>query len=212
MRIESINRGEAESINHGARTIVTGINKQVVNDGIRVGINGLDGDTICDNHHHGGVDQAVYAYSVSDYQWWSQRKGRRIASGTFGENLTIDGLPSDMNAGERLLIGNVILEVTAPRIPCSTLAAQMRDSNFGLEFRRAERPGFYFRVLNEGEIATGDSVTFVENPDCDVTMLELFRLSYEPSPSEEKLRRVLEAPIAERMRQKFEARLQKHSA
>ena len=127
--------------------------------------------------------------------------------GTFGENLTIAGLPPDMKAGDRLLIGDVILEATMPRIPCSTLAAAMNDSNFGLQFRRAERPGYYFRVLNEGSVAPGDSVTLVENPGDCITMLELFRLSYEIKPDAKSLCRALDAPIAERMRARFESKI-----
>jgi MOSC domain-containing protein YiiM len=83
----------------------------------------------------------------------------------------------------------------------------MNDSGFGLQFRRAERPGFYFRVLNEGEVTAGDGVTLVENPQDGISMLELFRLSYQPGPSAVDLRRALASPIAERMRAKFESRL-----
>ena len=112
-----------------------------------------------------------------------------------------------MNAGDRLLIGNLILEVTSPRIPCGTLAAKMNDSRFGLQFRQAERPGFYFRVLNEGEVTAGDVVTIVENDQESVSMLELFRLSYEPRPNADQLRQALASPIAARMRARFESRL-----
>lgn len=207
MRITSVNIGSAESISHGQKTVVTGINKRSTSAAVQIVTVGLENDTIYDDAEHGGVDQAVYVYSAEDYEWWSAQLERPVAPGTFGDNLTISGLPADMNAGERLLIGDVVLEATAPRIPCSTLATRMQDRNFGLAFRRAERPGFYFRVLNEGQVTAGDTVTFVENPDCSVSMLELFRLNYEIRPDAARLQRVLEAPIAERMRNKFESRL-----
>ena len=162
---------------------------------------------ICNLESHGGLDQAVYAYSAEDYAWWSNELSREIAPGTFGENLTIAGFPTDMNAGERLLIGDVVLEATAPRIPCSKLAAQMQDSNFGLAFRRAERPGVYFRVLNEGEVSVGDGVTFVENLDGNVSMLELFRFAFDISPDVGDLHRMVDAPIAERMRDKIQEKM-----
>lgn len=212
MRVVSINRGKPEPISPGERDSLTGIFKRPVASAIRISESGLDGDAIVDADHHGGPDQAVYVYSASDYAWWSEALGRHIDYGTFGDNLTIDALPGDLNTGDRLMIGNVILEATAPRIPCRTLAAAMGDCGFGLRFRRAERPGFYCRVLNEGEVVAGDSVVLVENPTDSISMIEQFRLSYEPHPSAAELRRALAAPIAERMRSKFEKRLGAASA
>lgn len=207
MRLVSVNRGQPEIVAFGDREISTGIGKRPVASPVAVRQSGLDGDAIVDTEHHGGKDQAIYAYGAADYAWWSQSLGRDLRYGTFGDNLTIDGLPGDLNTGDRLMIGDVILEATAPRIPCGTLAATMQDSNFGLRFRRAERPGFYFRVLNEGEISTGDSVVLVENPAESISMLEQFRLSYALRPSTSELERALAAPLAERMRSKFEQRL-----
>lgn len=207
MRISSINIGEAKSIAHRGKTIVTGIGKQAAAGPVFVGIEGLANDAICDLEHHGGPDQAVYAYSSDDYRWWSDQLATEVQAGTFGDNLTIDGLPANMNVGDRLLVRDVVLEATSPRIPCSTLAAQMQDSNFGLAFRRAERPGIYFRVLNEGEVAAGDSVTFVPNPDSDVSILDIYRLAYEVRPDASSLQAVLDAPLADRMRVKFEKQL-----
>ena len=112
-----------------------------------------------------------------------------------------------MYVGDRLLIGDVLLEATAPRIPCSTLAARMQDSRFGMTFRRAERPGIYLRVLNEGEISAGDAVTLIENPAPIVSILELFRLAYDLKPNRAALERYLEAPLAERTRASIEQKL-----
>lgn len=207
MRVTSINVGREEAIEHGRRTFVTGIRKRPAAEAVYIGAEAVAGDTISDNKHHGGADQAVYAYSADDYAWWSTKLGREIAPGTFGENLTIEGLPSDMNVGDRLLIGDVLLEATAPRIPCNTLAAQMQDSGFGLAFRKAERPGIYFRVLNEGEVAAGDAVTYIENPAPVVSILALYRLAYDLSPDPAALERYLEAPLAVRMRASLEAKL-----
>lgn len=207
MHISSVNIGSPTSIEHRSKTFVTGIDKQATSESVFVGVHGLRDDAICDPEHHGGPDQAVYAYSAEDYRWWSDTLARELRPGTFGDNLTIDGLPSDMNVGDRLLVGDVVLESTSPRIPCSTLAAQMQDSNFGLAFRRAERPGIYLRVLNEGEIRAGDSVTFVPNPDGGVSMLELYRVAFATSPTAADLQRMLGAPLAERMRDKLEGML-----
>lgn len=212
MRVVSLNIGRAETLCHGEREIFTGICKRPVAGPITISESGVGDDVIQDLKNHGGPDQAVYAYSAADYAWWSEQLGAAIAFGTFGENLTIDVLPPDMTTGDRLLIGDVILEVTAPRIPCRTLAARMQDRNFGLIFRRAERPGYYCRVLHAGEVKNGDSVTLVENPVQAISILEQFRLSYDTNPDPDALQRALEAPLAERMRKKFESRLAARAA
>ena len=207
MQLVSVNCGQPRTIRFGGRQFCTGIDKRPAATRIRVSRAGLAGDSVVDGDNHGGPDQAVYAYGVADYAWWSRTLDRDLEYGTFGENLTIDALPDDLCTGDRLVIGDVVLEATAPRIPCSKLAAVMQDPTFGLRFRRAERPGFYFRVLNGGDISAGDSVVLAENAAATISMLELFRLAYERHPDAAELQRALEAPLAERLRQKFERRL-----
>jgi len=207
MRVTSVNVGREETIHHGDRDFTTGIRKRPADGAVFIAADSVAGDTISDKKHHGGADQVVYAYSADDYAWWSEQLGHELEPGTFGENLTIEGLPTDMNVGDRLLIGEVLLEATAPRIPCSTLAAQMQDAGFGMAFRRAERPGIYFRVLNEGEVSAGDAVTCIDNPAPIVSILELYRLAYDLRPDPDTLERYLEAPLAERMRASIEEKL-----
>lgn len=207
MRLESVNIGRSERISHGERSYVTGISKYPAAGPVAIVTEGIPGDCIVAAEHHGGADQAIYAYCADDYDWWAERTGREYFPGLFGENLTIRDMPSDMRIGDRLLIGEVVLEATAPRIPCSTFAARMQDSSFGIAFREAERPGVYFRVLNEGEVAAGDAVTFVENEESDVTILDLFRFSYARQHDANMLRRLLDAPLSERMRAKVEMTL-----
>lgn len=207
MRIESINVGSVETIAYGNKTHRTGICKYPVQGAIQVSTLGIPGDAIVATRHHGGVDQAIYAYGTDDYDWWAADAGLEWSAGLFGENLTIRDLPTDMNVGDRLLIGEVVLEATAPRIPCDTFAARMEDRDFGMAFRKAERPGIYFRVLNEGEVQSGDAVTLVESTEFDVTILDLFRHKYRLRHDAAELRRLLEAPIAERFRTQIEETL-----
>lgn len=207
MRLESVNVGKAETVNHGERSFVSGICKQPVDGPVEIATEGIAGDAIVSTEHHGGADQAIYAYSADDYDWWASRTSRDFGPGLFGENLTIRDMPSNMRIGDRLLIGEVVLEATAPRIPCSTFAARMQDSTFGMLFREAQRPGIYFRVLNEGEVAAGDSVTFIENEESDVTILDLFHFYHTRQHDAGALRRLLEAPLAQRMRVKVESKL-----
>lgn len=207
MRIASVNIGKAERISHATRSMLTGICKRPVVGPVRVDELGLEGDHIEDGRHHGGPDQAVYAYSAEDYDWWAESGDTEFGPGMFGENLTITGMPTNMTIGDRLLIGDVVLEATSARIPCATLATRVADSGFGLSFRQAERPGIYFRVLNAGEVQAGDSVTLVESAAGTVSVLDLFRFAYEKNHDAQTLRRILDAPIAARIRSQVEARL-----
>ena len=207
MQITSVNIGKSETITYGKQSMATGICKRPVHGAVHISELGLEGDAILDTEHHGGVDQAVYAYSEDDYEWWSAQTGRDFQAGLFGENLTIKGLPSDLYVGDRLLIGDLVLEATSARIPCGTLATRMADRGFGLTFRKAERPGIYFRVLNPGIVASGDSVTMVETGAGTVTVLDLFRFAYETTHDASQLRRYLDAPLAARVRARIEGKL-----
>ncbi len=207
MRLESINVGRVETVSHGTNSMRTGICKYPVDSPVRLTVEGVAGDAIVATEHHGGADQAIYAYSADDYDWWAQTTGREYFPGLFGENLTIRDMPSDMTIGDRLLIGEVVLEATSARIPCNTFATRMQDSAFGMAFRKAERPGIYFRVLNEGEVSVGDTVTFVESGDSGVTVLDLFRYAFELKHDAATLRRYLDAPIAARVRANIESKL-----
>jgi MOSC domain-containing protein YiiM len=208
MRLVSINVGRSETLSQGDRRATTGICKYPREGPVNVTYGGIAGDAIVDSQHHGGADQALYAYSADDYDWWAQTTGRDFFPGLFGENLTIRDMPSDMRIGDRLLIGAVVLEATAPRIPCGTFSMRMEDSGWGIAFRDAERPGIYFRVLNEGEIEVGDAVTYLENAETDVTAVELFRLKYRRNVDAAELRRFLDAPLAQRMRAEIENKLE----
>ena len=151
MHVLSVNIGSVQTMHNAKASGKTGIYKQPVAGPVRITINGLPGDSIVSTKHHGGPDQAVYVYGGADYAWWSSELGRALAPGTFGENLTISDLASaGLAIGDRLHIGAVILEVTAPRIPCGTLAQRMGDPGFVKRFRAAERPGVYCRVVREG--------------------------------------------------------------
>ncbi len=207
MQLESVNVGDAATISHKNESIDTGICKLPMAGPVHLGEFGLLNDTIVNTEHHGGADQAVYAYSADDYDWWNKQSERSFLPGLFGENLTIRGLQSDMNVGDRLLIGEVVLEATSPRIPCSTFAARLNDSEFGMAFRRAERPGVYFRVLNGGDVSAGDAITFVADNSSDVSILELFRFYYGLRHDADEMQRFLAAPVGIRFREKIESRL-----
>lgn len=201
MQLTSVNIGAARTQPKGEEVETTGIYKVPTPEPARVTFLGLQSDFICDQKNHGGPDQAVYVYGAPDYERWSSELGQELAAGTFGENLTISGLESvQFNIGDRLHVGSVILEVTAPRTPCSTLAARMRDPMFVRKYRRAERPGLYCRVIQEGMLQVSGQVTLEPYGGEAVSTLEVFRAHYQRAQDEKSLRRILAAPIAGRVR------------
>jgi MOSC domain-containing protein YiiM len=198
------------SVNVGRIVDGTAIDKQPIVGPVSVGAEGVAGDEIGSPKHHGGPDQAVYAYGTVDYAWWSAELGRELPPATFGENLTIDGLESgSCSIGDRLAIGTALFEVTAPRIPCGTLAARMGDENFARRFRDARRPGIYLRVLQQGVVTVGDPVAFTPAAPGALPLLELQDLFYRRNATKVAIERALAAPIAIRDRQHLERRLAK---
>ena len=213
MELISVNIGQERTIQNAKTSGKTGIYKQPVMTPVRITSYGIPDDVVYDTKNHGGLDQAVYIYGAVDYAWWSNEMGYEVSPGTFGENLTIRDLESaPLSIGDTLHVGAVTLQVTAPRIPCKTLAARMGDPDFIKRFREAERPGLYCRVLQEGQVQAGDPVTFEQFGNKTVTVLEMFRDYYERDTSEAEIRRYLDAPISSRSRIDKERQLQKFIA
>jgi MOSC domain-containing protein YiiM len=168
---------------------ITGIDKQPTASPVLIrapgamGTSGLAGDQIFDTPHHGGDDQAVYAYAREDLDRWQAELGRDLPGGVFGENLTTAGLDvTGARIGERWRVGDtVVLEVAVPRIPCGTFAHWMAEEQWIKRFTAAAAPGAYLRVIMPGEVRAGDPVTVVGRPDHDVTIGVTFRaLTREP--------------------------------
>ena len=137
---------------------------------------GLVGDAIGDHGHHGGDEQAVYAYAREELDDWERRLGRELRNGMFGENLTTRGLVvSDAVIGERWRIGDVVLQVTGPRIPCGTFRDHMAEKGWLKTFAVTARSGAYLTVVAPGTVRAGDEVTVVHRPDHNVTSRLAFR-------------------------------------
>jgi MOSC domain-containing protein YiiM len=208
LKVLSINIGQAKPLKNAKASGQTGIYKEPVKDSVWISKLGLKGDTICDTENHGGVDQAVYIYGAKDYSWWTYTLSQDFRAGMFGENLTLSELESASFAiGDRLAMGEVLLEVTAPRIPCVTLATRMADPKFAKRFKEAERPGLYCRVLNEGFVKQGDEVRLEPYTGDRISVIQMFRDFYRPQLSEQELRRYLAVPIAIRDRVEKEKNL-----
>jgi len=210
MKLISVNIGQEQTQQKGDEIETTGIYKLPTREPVQIKSLGIAEDFICDQKNHGGPDQAIYVYGASDYAWWSKELGREIEAGTFGENLTVSKLESaQYNIGDRLHAGSAILEVTAPRYPCSTLAARMGDPMFVKAYRRAGRPGLYCRVIREGTVRAGDEVRIERFEGETSSIAQLFSDYYDRNVSADALRCHLRAPLATRLRKRLEENLQK---
>jgi len=145
---------------------------------------GVVGDAICNPKHHGGDDQAVYAYAREDLDDWQAQLGRELTNGMFGENITTSGLDvTNAVIGERWTIGTggLVLEVTSPRTPCKTFSTWLGIRGWIKTFTVAVVPGAYFRVIEPGTMRAGDRVEVIGRPDHSVTVGTVFRaLMLEP--------------------------------
>ena len=159
----------------------TSIEKRPVVGPVAVGRLGLEGDQVSDTRHHGGVDQAVYAFAREDLDFWVERLGTPIRDGQFGENLTTTGIDvNEAEVGEHWRIGGVLLEVASIRIPCNDFKRWMGVSGYDAtawvkRFAEVGRVGPYLRVLGEGELAAGEPVEVVHRPGHGVTVTTMFR-------------------------------------
>lgn len=205
MQLLSVNIGEKRVQSKGARDEITGIYKQPVAGPTLISVEGLPGDAICDLKYHGGPDQAVYVYGTPDYEWWCAELGKELVPGTFGENLTISELTSaEMCVGDRLQVGSAVLQVTAPRHPCGTLARRMNDPQFVKRFRQAGRPGLYCRVLAAGKVHAGAEVRLARTDPDPLTIADLFAIHYEMTPQAARVSRCLSKPVSSRTRVELE--------
>lgn len=174
-RLESVNLGTVTEVSWG-RKRSSAIDKRPVTTRVAVEPLGLAGDEVADRKHHGGVDQAVYAYAREDLDAWAAELGRDLRAGQFGENLTTVGLDvQGARMGERWRIGSALLEVCDVRIPCSVFQGFLGEPRWVRRFAERGVPGAYLRVVETGELGAGDAVVVEETRDHDLTVGLTFR-------------------------------------
>jgi MOSC domain-containing protein YiiM len=198
MKILSVCTGKPERL--AGKTYNTGINKRAANGALMIRAAGLEDDAVCNRKYHGGPDQAAYIEGGVTLDWWATELGRPLHPGQFGENLIIAGLDNVVvAAGDCLGFGDVILQATAPRMPCTTFAAKMADPHFVRRYRKAARPGFYCRVIREGTVEVGMEVSYRPYEGLRVPMTELMK-SFGKIIHDDTLARYLAAPIHGKLR------------
>lgn len=154
----------------------SGIDKRPHTGRVRVAELGLVTDHVCDTRHHGGIDQAVYAYSELEARRWADELGRELPYGWFGENLRIDGIAvTDAVVGERWAIGDdgLVVETTIPRVPCRTFGVWAGETRWVKRFMERADTGSYLRVLQSGTVGAGDEVHILHRPDHGVRVRHL---------------------------------------
>jgi len=173
--LEAVNAGRTRASRFGTLGR-TAIDKRPLTGTVRIEELGVTGDEIADLKHHGGTDQAVYAFAREDYTYWEAELGRRLAAGAFGENLTTVGLDvQGSRIGERWQVGTALLEVTDVRIPCSVFAGFVDVPDWVRRFTEHGVPGAYLRVIEPGEVGAGDAIDVTQTRAHDLTVGYAFR-------------------------------------
>jgi ferredoxin-NADP reductase/MOSC domain-containing protein YiiM len=195
-RLLSLNVGLPRDIAWQGKTVHTGIWKAPVKGPRMVRRLNIDGDGQGDLAGHGGERRAVLVYQVDSYQYWQNHLGRGDFSyGQFGENFTVDGLSdTEVCIGDRYRIGSALFEVTQPRVTCYRLGIRMNQPEMAALLVKHGRPGFYLRVLEEGEVEAGDEITRVASGPERVSVSEIDALLYKPGHSRDQLERALRIP------------------
>jgi len=192
-RLLSVNVGLPRDIEWRGRTVHTGIWKSPTIGRCRVGRLNIEGDGQGDLAGHGGEQRAVFVYQMESYRYWQERLKRTdFVPGQFGENFTIEGLPdNDVAIGDRYRIGSAVFEVTQPRVTCYRVGIRMDEPRMAALLTSSGRPGFYFRVLEEGDVGSGDEIVKVGEATERMTVEEINALLYSPGHSRDLLERAL---------------------
>jgi len=153
----------------------TGIDKRPVEGLVQFGNDCVAGDSVVDRKHHGGYHRAVYAYAREDAEWWEAKIGREITPGSFGENLTTLGIDiTGAVIGEQWRIGDLLLEVAEPRIPCKVFSGFWDRPTLIKEFTEANRPGAYMRIVEEAMLEAGTPFEIVHRPAHGITIGDIY--------------------------------------
>jgi ferredoxin-NADP reductase/MOSC domain-containing protein YiiM/ferredoxin len=209
-RLLSVNVGLPRDIAWNGRTVHTGIWKDPVPGRCRAGRMNLDGDGQGDLAGHGGEQRAVFVYQIESYRYWQERLGRTdFVHGQFGENFTVEGLADDVVCiGDRYRIGSALFEVTQPRVTCYRVGIRMNEPRMPALLTSSGRPGFYLRVLQEGDVGAGDEIVKVGEAAERMTIATINALLYSPDHARDQLQRALRIDaLSPGWRASFEAML-----
>lgn len=212
MKLISINVGLPRVVTLNGDPVSTGIFKEPVAGRVMLRTLNLDGDRQADLSVHGGPSKAVYAYPSEHYDFWKRElPGLKLPWGMFGENFTSAGLfETELNIGDRFRVGSAVVMVTEPRMPCYKLGIKFGRSDIVKKFLASERTGFYFAVLQEGEVGSGDPIELIEQTDHSVRVSDITRLYTREKRNLGLLRRAVEVEaLPESWKSYFHQRIKK---
>ncbi len=212
MIVESTNIAARKIIDYQGKQFETGIFKRPITGPLEISAAGIASDTTCDLVNHGGAHKAVYAFSSTHYPYWRDRLANvALAPGAFGENLTISNLDEEaICIGDQLSIGNAVLEVSQPPVPCFKLGVALGEERAPALFTRYFHTGAYLRVLQAGTISVGDNVAVVVEHPARLDLYSLFRAMFDrtwPQAHDVLLRAAVVAELAPEWQEKVQALL-----
>jgi len=199
-RLLSVNVGLPRDVTWNGKTVRTSVWKSPVDGRRMVRTLDIDGDAQADLAGHGGEHRAVFVYQMDSYHYWESFLGRSdFTFGQFGENFTVEGLPdNEVCIGDHYRIGGAEFEVTQPRVTCYRVGIRMNEPRMPALLVAHHRPGFYFRVLQEGEVGAGDDIVKITDGPGRISVADVDALLYLPGHSSEQLQRVLQIPALSR--------------
>jgi MOSC domain-containing protein YiiM len=210
MKLLSVNVGLPRLLAWRGETFKTGIFKRPVSGRVMLRTTNLDGDRQADLSVHGGPNKAVYGYPSEHYEYWrAELPEHSLDWGTFGENFTTEELiETQVSIGDRYRVGSAVVMVRTPRLPCFKLAAKFQRDDMIARFLRSGRSGFYFSVVEEGEVGAGDEFELLKGETPSLTIAKMLRLYSSPSADIESLRRAVQVKLLpEGWRERFQARI-----
>ncbi len=215
MQVISVNVGQPREVVWKGQTVMTGIFKEAVEGRIAVRRLNVEGDRQADLTVHGGLEKAIYAYPAEHYPFWREQFPEMdLPRGMFGENLTITGLLEDtVHIGDHFQVGSAKLMVKQPRLPCYKLGIKFGRDDILKRFLRSGMTGFYFAVLEEGEVAAGDSISLLHRDEHQIKVADIVRLYRQDKYNLDLMRRVVAVEVLpEEWRDYFQQRLEKLSS
>jgi MOSC domain-containing protein YiiM len=212
MKILSINVSEPQKVTFNGKELITSIYKKPVSNKVTVSSQGIEGDRQADLTVHGGYDKAVYAYSYTHYQTWSEKLNSDFKEyGLVGENLTIDDFDEEkINIGDQFKINECLLQVSQPRIPCYKIGIKLNSREFPRMFSQSGLLGSYLRVIHDGEINPGDAIHKVHSEENSMSIKDIAHLLFVDVKNIESMKQALDIkPLTEEIKEKFRERLMK---
>lgn len=194
--IVSLNVGTPVTVEYQGKDLSTGIYKQPVDGPLFLSTVNFAGDGQADLVNHGGVDKAVCAYPYEHYAYWENSLGKQMPYAAFGENLTLRGMLEDrVCIGDMYRVGDAVVQISQPRYPCFKLSQKLGVKDMPVRVLNTGYSGFYFRVLEEGDVRADSSVTQLESHAAGATVLEVLRMMKDGRKDEQGLNRMLELDV-----------------